>query len=62
MSGIGEYIEYNARLEDLQHMIEIGLISNYDTAKKLIQASEKMISRKSLTLLICIPIKINQKE
>lgn len=34
MSGIGESLVIDTRLKDLQHMIEIGLISNYDTAKK----------------------------
>jgi hypothetical protein len=33
MSGIGKALVTAARLEDLQHMIEIGIINNYDTAK-----------------------------
>ena len=34
MGGIGEALVTDARLEDLQHMIEIGLITNVDTAVK----------------------------
>ncbi len=34
MGGIGEALVTDARLEDLQHMIEIGLITNVDTAIK----------------------------
>ena len=32
MSGIGESLVIDTRLEDLQHMLEIGLITDYETA------------------------------
>lgn len=41
MSGIGESLVVDTRLKDLQHMIEIGLISNYDTAKKSLSKPQR---------------------